>query len=146
MMGRLQNLLSGLLKGEVVDHPESALQLACTVLMYEVLRADMQAHERELEKIRAHVQCAFDLDLDATAQLMEKAKATSEEAISLHELIRAINDQYAAEDKKQLIKMLWDIAYADGELDPYEEHMIRKLADWLYVPHRAFIQTKHEAM
>ena len=44
-----------------------------------------------------------------------------------------------------LVKMLWDVAYADGQLDPYEEHTIRKLAERLHVPHREFIMTKHEA-
>jgi uncharacterized tellurite resistance protein B-like protein len=39
--------------------------------------------------------------------------------------------------------MLWQVAYADGSLDPYEEALVRKIADLIYVPHREFIQAKH---
>ena len=39
--------------------------------------------------------------------------------------------------------MLWRVAYADGCLDPYEEALVRKIADLIYVPHRDFIRTKH---
>jgi len=76
---------------------------------------------------------------------MQEALYETEHAISLHDVVRAVNDAYLPEDKSDLIRMLWEVAYADGELDKYEEHTIRKLADWLYVPHREFIRMKHEA-
>jgi uncharacterized tellurite resistance protein B-like protein len=38
--------------------------------------------------------------------------------------------------------MLWELAYADGELDAHEEHRIRRLAGLLHVSHSEFIRTK----
>lgn len=146
MIRRLKEIFGGVCGEEEVHDPQRTLYLACTILMFEVLRADMATHEAEFMKIRAHVQQAFGLDLKVTEALMREARAESEDAISLHEVTHAINREYRPEDKKRLIKMLWDIAYADGELDRYEEHTIRKLADWLYVPHRDFMQAKHEAI
>ncbi len=39
----------------------------------------------------------------------------------------------------------WDARYADELLDKHEEHLIRRLADLLYVPHGRFIQGKLRA-
>ena len=50
------------------------------------------------------------------------------------------------DDKVQLITSLWKVAYADGDLDKYEEHLIRRVADLLYVPHDAFIRAKLSAL
>ena len=124
---------------------EHTLRLACTVLMFEVLRADMKTTPAELDTVRRHLTRAYGLDETQTEQLMRHSAAESAERVSMHDLVRAINREYGPAQKRALVKALWDVAYADGELDKHEEHTIRKLADWLHVPHRHFIQTKHEA-
>lgn len=127
------------------EDPQQALRLACTVLMFEVLRADMKTAPGELETMRRHVMRAYGLDDAEAERLLERSSRESAERVSMHDLVRAINHEYDAGQKRELVKALWDVAYADGALDPHEEHTIRKLADWLHVPHRHFIQTKHEA-
>jgi uncharacterized tellurite resistance protein B-like protein len=37
---------------------------------------------------------------------------------------------------------MWEVAYADGRVDRYEDHMIRKVADLLYLSHNDFIRMK----
>jgi uncharacterized tellurite resistance protein B-like protein len=37
---------------------------------------------------------------------------------------------------------MWTVAYADGDLDKYEEHLIRQVAELTYVPHSDYIQCK----
>jgi len=145
MIRALKQYLKSAFDDGVYEDRDRSLRLACTVMMFEVLRADAETHPEEVRKIRQHVVNAFDLEDEEAEELMRQAEHEAEHAISLHEVIRAVNDAYLPEDKRDLIRMLWDVAYADGELDRYEEHTIRKLADWLYVPHRDFIQMKHEA-
>lgn len=145
MIKRLKLLLQEtFVEIEVVDEA-GALQLACASLMFEVLRADHKVHSAELEKIGQHIRQAFGLDEKDTQVLMQLANEKSEQAISLHDVVRTINEGYAVDEKRQLLGMLWSVAYADGELDRHEEYAIRKLADLLYVPHRDFIRTKHQA-
>jgi uncharacterized tellurite resistance protein B-like protein len=141
----LKQYLANALDTSAYEDEAQSLKLACTVMMFEVLRADANTHPHEIEKISLHVRQAFGLNQQETDALMQQARHETEHAVSLHEVIRAVNDGYSPEQKTGLIRMLWDVAYADGELDKYEEHMIRKLADWLYVPHRDFIRTKHQA-
>jgi len=42
----------------------------------------------------------------------------------------------------ELLENLWRVAFADNEVDRYEEHMIRKVADLIYVNHSDFIRSK----
>lgn len=145
MIKILKQYLQNTFEDAVYEDKERTLRLACTVMMFEVLRADANEHPAETKKIRQHVATAFELDPRETDELMRLARHETEQAISLHDVIRAVNNAYQPEEKRRLVRMLWDVAYADGELDKYEEHTIRKLADWLYVSHRDFISTKHEA-
>jgi uncharacterized tellurite resistance protein B-like protein len=41
---------------------------------------------------------------------------------------------------------MWKVAYADGDLDKYEDNIIRKVADLLYIRHSDFVRTKLEAL
>ena len=50
---------------------------------------------------------------------------------------------YNYEEKKDLIKSLWDVAFADGRIDKYEDYTIRKIADLIYVRHEDFMKAKH---
>ena len=68
-----------------------------------------------------------------------------DEAISLYEFTRVINDHYSAEQKLRLIDAMWSVAYADNDLDKYEEHLIRQVAELTYVPHSDYIQSKLSA-
>ena len=65
-----------------------------------------------------------------------------EEAVSLYEFTAVINDQFDREQKIDLVEMLWRVAYADQELDQYEEYFVRKIADLLHVSHKDYIQAK----
>jgi len=145
MIKALKQYLQNTFDDGVYEDKDRSLRLACTVMMFEVLRADAETHPDEVKKISQHVMQAFGLNQEETRRLMQEALYETEHAISLHDVVRAVNDAYLPEDKSDLIRMLWEVAYADGELDKYEEHTIRKLADWLYVPHREFIRMKHEA-
>jgi len=145
MLTRLKVILrEAFVQVEEIDD-SSALRMACTILMFEILRADHETHEAEVAKISQHIRDAFELDARETQTLMRLAEEQSEQAVSLHEVVRTINNGYGPGEKCELLRMLWEVAYADGKLDRHEEYTIRKLADLLYVPHRDFVRTKHQA-
>ena len=61
------------------------------------------------------------------------------------EFTRVINDHYGPGEKLTLIASMWQVAYADGDLDKYEEHLIRQVAELTYVPHQDYIRCKLDA-
>jgi uncharacterized tellurite resistance protein B-like protein len=42
----------------------------------------------------------------------------------------------------KLVENMWRVAFSDQKLDKYEEALIRKVADLIYVSHQDFIKTK----
>ena len=77
--------------------------------------------------------------------LLKLALEEKHAAIDYHQFTSLINQHYSQEQKIKLIEMLWQLAYADHTIDKFEEHLIRKLAELLHVPHKHFIQAKHSA-
>lgn len=124
---------------------QQRLQLACAALLIEVARADTSQDGVEIEALRRVLSQQFTLDTATLDELVQLAEVESDMATSLYEFTQLINDEFSAEEKEQLMRWMWLVAYADGEVDKYEEHLIRKLGDLLYIPHRQFIKAKLEA-
>jgi uncharacterized tellurite resistance protein B-like protein len=144
MLAKIKLFFDTRLATEQADDSEHALRLAACALLFEMVKADFQISANELQAMRSAVKIAMNIDDGTADTLIELAQQESDEATSLYQFTRLINDHYSPEQKKKLVKALWMIAYADGHVDKYEEHYLRKLVDLLYVPHSVFIQTKLE--
>ena len=144
MLAKIKLFFDDRLATEQVENSEHALQLAACALLFEMVKADFQISASELQTMRSAVKTAMDIDDGTADTLIELAQQESDEATSLYQFTRLINDHYSPEQKKKLVKALWMIAHADGHIDKYEEHYLRKLVDLLYIPHSVFIQTKLE--
>nr|WP_299240123.1 TerB family tellurite resistance protein [uncultured Halomonas sp.] len=118
------------------------LELATAVLFCEIVRADYQRDPRELELLKRKLQRRFKLDDAAVGELIRSAEEEADQAVDHFAFVRLINEHYDYDDKVVLVELMWELAYADDELDAYEEHRIRKLADLLFVRHSDFIRTK----
>lgn len=125
-----------------VDHGEEALHLAAAVLLIEVAKADQLLGGVELERLRAILQRDWSLSDTDLADLVDSARTSSDNNVSFHDHIERINNHFSAERKFDLLRGLWDVACADGEIHPHEELLIRRLADLLYLPHADFIRSK----
>lgn len=124
---------------------QQRLQLACAALLIEIARADTSQDGVEITTLRSVIGKQFTLDESALDDLVQLAEVESDMATSLYEFTQLINDEFNADEKFQLMRWMWQVAYADGELDKYEEHLIRKLGDLLYIPHQQFIRAKLES-
>jgi uncharacterized tellurite resistance protein B-like protein len=119
------------------------LQLAAAVLLLEVGCSDFERHPEEKTAALRALSLAFNLNAEQVAILYEHAVHSADDAISLYEFIAVINSECSHEQKMTLLEDLWRVAFADGRLDKYEDHRIRRIAELLHMPHRAFIQSKH---
>lgn len=124
---------------------EHALRVATAVLLVEVARADFIVEPAERLKLRQLLERQFDLsglELDA---LLEQAESDADHMVSIQHVTRLLNQHYDHAMKLRVVEMMWQIIYADGEKDHYEEHLIRQVADLLYLSHSEFIQARHKA-
>ena len=125
---------------------QRGLQLATAALLFEMLRADSEERPQERRTLERALQTQFDLDKAETRELAALADRAAAEATSLYQFTGLINQHFTPEQKVQVIEMLWQVAFADGRLDPYEEALVRKVAGLIYVPHRDFIRAKHRVI
>ena len=147
MISRIRKFFEShlLITGASSQHDiDEKLKLGCAFLMYEMVHVDGESHENETQKIRSLLQQQFNISKQETEGLLEIAHEEKHSATDYYRFTSLINEHYSQEQKINLIKQLWQIAYADNTLDKFEEHLVRKLADLLHVPHRHFIQTRHQ--
>ena len=121
-------------------------QLAAAILLIEVSRADFDISDEEQQVILKVLTKQFSLSDSEADKILEYALEEHDEYTSSHPFIRLINEEMEIDAKRELLRGLWQVAYADGTLDKYEEYHIRKIADWLYLSHADFIRIKNQVL
>ncbi len=121
---------------------EHELSLAVTAVMVEVMRIDDRNEEAEYDAVVRAVEERFGLSTAEVHKLVEKAKKETAEASDLHQFTSQIIKAYKTEERIEIIKELWQVAMADGHIDPHEEHLIRRTAELIGVYHKEFIAAK----
>ena len=53
--------------------------------------------------------------------------------------------EFSMPERIQLVEHLWRITFADGRLDLYEDHYVRKIAHLLYVPNTQSMLARNRA-
>lgn len=124
---------------------ETNQRLACAALLIEVAIVDQEFDDEELRTLRNILQEQFDISSNDTDELIRMAKLECERSTSMYQFTHLINQHCTNENKCLLLVGMWQIAFADGELDKYEEYVIRKVAELIHVSHSDFIRAKQQA-
>lgn len=125
---------------------EHRLQLASAALMVEMLHADEQVTAEEETKLQRLLKQRFELSGTEIEALVDLAHNEKHQATDYYAFTSLLNEHYSQPQKIKLVEDLWQLAYADDHLDKYEEHLLRRLAELLHVPHQDFIRTKHKVI
>ena len=146
MLASLKDLISNhLASDEDEGEREHTLQLATAALLLEISRSDSSIQKEELELIQDRLKERFNLNEDEIEALVDRAGSEVEKSVSLYEFTRPLKEQLSDQERAHIIELLWEVAFADGVLDKYEEFYVRKIADLLYVSQKDYIQAKHRA-
>jgi uncharacterized tellurite resistance protein B-like protein len=124
---------------------EHALRVATAVLLVEIARADFVVEPVERRRLRELLEQQFQLSASELDAVLEEAEADADRLVSIQHITRLLNEHYDHAMKRRVIEMMWQLVYADGEKSHYEEHLIRQVADLLYLSHSEFIQARHSA-
>lgn len=136
--------LDGESAGEEISETEQ-LQVASAILLLEVARTDHEITDDELANIRRAIQSKFELSTEATAALMDDATSQIDDVIDFHQFTSSLNERFELRQKCQLIEYMWLVALSDGQLDAYEDHFIRKIADLLYLRPTELLSARERA-
>ena len=124
------------------EKEKNIMNNACAALLIETALADKVFNTEEIDSMKKTLREVYEIDEKDLDELISESEKKVSESTSLYEYTRLINDLCDYQDKLKLINNLWTIAFADKHLDKYEEFLIRKISDLLYVSHSDFIQQK----
>ncbi len=146
MLAKLKHFLTSHAQAVTPEDKTHQLNLAAVSLLLEVIFADETLNEKEAEMLPKLMTNALPLTPEEAQALIDEAKKIQGDSISLYEFTKEINEQFDVDQKQKLILAMWKLAYADGQLCQYEDQIIRRTADLLYLKHSELIQMRNIAM
>lgn len=134
MIEKLKALLLGKDDSSLkADRGHDGLQVAAAALLVEAALMDESFDDAERATIERLLTARFDLSAGEVSALVEEAKVQVTESSQLFGFTRVIADSYDNDQRVELVEMLWQVAYADGELHDFEASLMRRLAGLLHV-------------
>lgn len=115
------------------DGASFEIELTAAVLAYEVARSDGEVSDTELNVLMEEIGIISKKVGKDQSEILKIIEIYSEDSVSFYEFVHDINQNYSKEEKISLLKFVWKIAYADGQLDVNEEKLIRRLADLIKI-------------
>ncbi|MBT8086509.1 MAG: TerB family tellurite resistance protein [Gammaproteobacteria bacterium] len=124
---------------------EAALRKATAVLMLDVARADQVFEQSELDRTLELIESHFGLSKQEAEELVDAAGDEAADLTSVHQFTKLLHEHLNEDEKARIVSLLWQIAYADGHLDKYENSLVLKISDLLYVSRGRVMRLKHDA-
>ena len=145
MLKAIKQFFEKNISAEKEQDVEHRLKLATAALMIEIMKQDGETKEEEVVAIKQALHIKFELSTTEIDELFLLASEESKQAADLFQFTSLINQHFSSEKKNKIVEYLWTVTYADYHLDAHEEHLVRRIADLLYVTHQDFIKAKHQA-
>ena len=130
-------------KEEKKEKPKN-LKLIALCLAFEVANADNDIDSREKDLILEKIKESIDVSVLTDKEIYGIIQEESKKRVSFYDIINDINKNLDKKEKIDVLKMLWEIAYADKVLDVDEERIIRRSAEMLGIKPSIVLQTKEE--
>ena len=145
MLGKLSALFDAAFARDNEDPAarEHALRVATALLLIEVARADYADDFVEEAAMLDSLKQFFALDDSAAALLLEEARSKADQAVELQQFTRRLHEQLSIGEKQRVVEMLWQVALADRRLDKHEDHLVRRIAELMYVSHSDLIRIRN---
>ncbi len=134
MLTRIRSLFGGEAEAEAPAARVASIEGAAAALMIEAACLDDAFKDSERVVILAALRNRFGLSADVAEAVVDEALAAAGDSVQIYDIIRVIREGLAPEERIRVIEMLWEVAYADGELHDYEANLVRRVSGLLYVP------------
>mgnify|MGYP003956313213 FL=1 len=133
-------------KGVEIKKTDEEFQIACVAILCEAASMDGTFDEKEKLLILNLIQKQFSLDKDSTLSLYEEARTLAEDSSELYGFTKVLKNSWNLDKKIRMLEMLWEVAYVDGELDPAEDMLIRRIAGLIHVEDRDRVLAKQRVL
>ncbi|MCK5662704.1 MAG: TerB family tellurite resistance protein [Thiotrichaceae bacterium] len=144
MLQKIKQFFDNNLSTAEQNESQQQLQLATSALFIEMMLQDGKTQKIEKQAVVIAINTHFNISAQQLDELFMLAEDEIKHATDYYQFTQLINKSFSQTQKIQIIENLWTIAYADAHLDDMEEHMVRKIAELIHVPHMQFIKAKHK--
>ena len=124
---------------------KESIEICCFSLMVLTANIDASFDPAERSVVEQLGKDLFDLDDATINDIILDAEQQAGDSTSLYEFTSLIHAHLSEHEKFRLVEGLWRIAFADGRIDKYEEHIIRRVAELIYLDHARFTEARHIA-
>jgi uncharacterized tellurite resistance protein B-like protein len=117
-------------------HDVEERHLAAAALLVEAASLDQDFDENERARIRGFATGRLGLDGAEADALIAAAETAVGESTQLYRFVRAVMDSFDYDERLALVETLWEVVYADGEMDAFEAQMMRRIGGLLHIEDR----------
>ena len=122
------------------------LHVAVAVLVHEARRADYdEAGGGESDAAVGALRELLGIETAQAAELLAEGREKAQHLTSFYAPVSVIKRDYSMQERIRLVEHLWRVSFADGLLDPHEDHYVRKIAHLLYVPNTDSMLARNRA-
>ena len=122
---------------------DTGYQLAATALLIHVISLDGEPTEAERRKLHSLIESRFKLDPGTADHLIASATRAEGEAVDLYHFTSVIMRSLDEEGRKRIVRMMWELVYADGQVSEFEDNVVWRASDLLGISQRDRIDLKH---
>jgi uncharacterized tellurite resistance protein B-like protein len=119
-------------------------RLAAAALLVHALVVDGTVSPVERRKLHAVLKYRFNLDDAAADELIDEARLVEGEAVDLYRFTSLINRTLDEEGRRRIVEMMWELIYADGRANEFEDNLVWRVADLLGISSRERIALKQQ--
>jgi uncharacterized tellurite resistance protein B-like protein len=145
MIKRVRDFLTGRAAPEAAAGPDE-LQLAVAALLIEAARMDDDFNTEERAAIERILAERYHLPAAEMRALVAAAEEAVRGSTQFFPFTRQIVKQISHEDRAHILEMMWEVAYADGVLDPHEDMLLRRIAGLIHVSDRERGEARQRAL
>jgi len=146
MLSKVKSFIDRILVESIeISDTSDDIQLAASLLLVEVMNADHKVDAREERIVQTALKNLFNLTDEDVREVFEIAKEHAKDVIPLQKYTSILNNVLEPAAKLKLLEQIWRVVFSDDEVDKYEEHLVRQIAELLYIRHSDFILARQRA-
>ncbi len=146
MLNKIKSFFYSVLnESEIPADTGENIQLAAALLLVEVMNADHRVDEREKNAVQTALKNIFVLTDEEVSEVFKIAEDHAKDVVPLQKYTSILNRTLEHGEKLSLLEQIWRVVLSDDEMDKYEEHLVRQIAELLYIRHSDYILARQRA-
>ena len=118
------------------------VKLAASVILLEAAYSDREMTAEERRIITEILKDRFELEGEEAGELISFSEEIVKNDTNKWRFMNLINKTFPVEEKLGFMEQVWRIILSDGRIDKYEDHVARRIASVLRIPHHRMIEAK----